>query len=257
MNILVLGDVVSSAGCEFLRKKLPAFKKLKSIDFCIANAENSADGNGITPQSAEYLFSSGVDFLTTGNHVYRRKEVYELLDESEFIIRPFNYPEANPGRGTALIDMGRNAVGIINLMGTMFMESLENPFTAVDRALKELQGKTNIILVDFHAETTSEKQAMGFYLDGKVSALFGTHTHVLTADARVLPEGTGYITDIGMCGVKNSVLGVDKDVIIRKFRTNMPERFDSAKGECMINGCIFTIDDKSGKCISAETVNFE
>lgn len=257
MNILVLGDVVSSAGCEFLRKKLPAFKKLKSIDFCIANAENSADGNGITPQSAEYLFSSGVDFLTTGNHVYRRKEVYELLDESEFIIRPFNYPEANPGRGTALIDMGRNAVGVINLMGTMFMESLENPFTAVDRALKELQGKTNIILVDFHAETTSEKQAMGFYLDGKVSALFGTHTHVLTADARVLPEGTGYITDIGMCGVKNSVLGVDKDVIIRKFRTNMPERFDSAKGECMINGCIFTIDDKSGKCISAETVNFE
>ena len=257
MNILVLGDVVSSAGCEFLRKKLPAFKKLKSIDFCIANAENSADGNGITPQSAEYLFSSGVDFLTTGNHVYRRKEVYELLDESEFIIRPFNYPEANPGRGTALIDMGRNAVGVINLMGTMFMESLENPFTAVDRALKELQDKTNIILVDFHAETTSEKQAMGFYLDGKVSALFGTHTHVLTADARVLPEGTGYITDIGMCGVKNSVLGVDKDVIIRKFRTNMPERFDSAKGECMINGCIFTIDDKSGKCISAETVNFE
>lgn len=257
MNILVLGDVVSSAGCEFLRKKLPAFKKLKSIDFCIANAENSADGNGITPRSAEYLFSSGVDFLTTGNHVYRRKEVYELLDESEFIIRPFNYPEANPGRGTALIDMGRNAVGVINLMGTMFMESLENPFTAVDRALKELHGKTNIILVDFHAETTSEKQAMGFYLDGKVSALFGTHTHVLTADARVLPEGTGYITDIGMCGVKNSVLGVDKDVIIRKFRTNMPERFDSAKGECMINGCIFTIDDKSGKCISAETVNFE
>lgn len=257
MNILVLGDVVSSAGCEFLRKKLPAFKKLKSIDFCIANAENSADGNGITPQSAEYLFSSGVDFLTTGNHVYRRKEVYELLDESEFIIRPLNYPEANPGRGTALIDMGRNTVGIINLMGTMFMESLENPFTAVDRALKELQGKTNIILVDFHAETTSEKQAMGFYLDGKVSALFGTHTHVLTADARVLPEGTGYITDIGMCGVKNSVLGVDKDVIIRKFRTNMPERFDSARGECMINGCIFTIDDKSGKCILAQTVNFE
>ena len=257
MNILVLGDVVSSAGCEFLRKKLPAFKKLKSIDLCIANGENSAEGNGITPQSAEYLFSSGVDFLTTGNHVYRRKEVYGLLDESEFIIRPCNFPASNPGKGTALIDMGRNAVGVINLMGTMFMESLENPFTAIDRALKELQGKTNIILVDFHAETTSEKQAMGFYLDGRVSAVFGTHTHVLTADARVLPEGTGYITDIGMCGVKNSVLGVDKDIIIRKFRTNMPERFDSAKGECMINGCIFTIDDKSGKCISAETVNFE
>ncbi len=257
MNILVLGDVVSQEGCNAVRKKLPNFKKLKAIELCIANGENSAVGNGITPQSAEHLFLSGVDFITTGNHVYRRKEIHNMLDENEFIIRPCNFPERNPGKGVAVIDMGRNAVGVINIMGTMFMDNLENPFYAADKALKQLEGKTNIILVDFHAEATSEKKAMGFYLDGRVSALFGTHTHVLTADNRVLPGGTGYITDIGMCGVKDSVLGVDKDIVIEKFLTNMPVRFDSGKGECMLNGCIFTIDEKSGKCTNTETVNFE
>ncbi len=254
MNILVLGDVVSDIGCEFLRKKLPNFKKLKAIDFCIANGENSAAGNGITPTSAQELFTSGVDFITTGNHVFRRKEVYDLLDESEFIIRPYNFPEANPGKGFAVVDMGRTSLAVINLMGTMFMESLENPFHAADKALKEIAGKANIILVDFHAETTSEKQALAYYLDGRVSALFGTHTHVLTNDERVLPEGTGYITDVGMCGVVNSVLGVKKELIIEKFMTNMPVRFDAAKGECMINGCIFTVDEKSGKCLGVESV---
>ncbi len=256
MNILVLGDVVSDIGCDFLRRKLSSFKKLKAIDFCIANGENSASGNGITPDSAEDLFSAGVDFITTGNHVYRRKEVYDLLDESEFIIRPYNFPESNPGKGTAVIDCGRFSVGVINLMGTMFMENLRNPFTCADEAVKELQGKTNIILVDFHAETTSEKQALAFYLDGRVSAVFGSHTHVLTNDDRVLKGGTGYITDVGMCGVIDSVLGVKKELIIEKFKTNMPVRFDSAQGDCMINGCIFTVDEKSGKCISTETVRF-
>lgn len=254
MNILVLGDVVSDIGCEFVRKKLSSFKKFKSIDFCIANGENSAAGNGITPTSAKDLFSCGVDFITTGNHVYRRKEVYDLLDENEFIIRPYNFPKSNPGKGAAIIDCGRYSIGIINLMGTMFMENLENPFRAADEALEELKNKTNIILVDFHAETTSEKQALAYYLDGRISAFFGTHTHVLTNDDRVLQNGTGYITDIGMCGVIDSVLGVKKELIIEKFITNMPTRFDSAKGECMINGCIFTIDEKSGKCVSTETV---
>ena len=201
MNILVLGDVVSDIGCAFLRKKLPALKKLKAIDFCIANGENSAAGNGITPLSAQELFTSGVDFITTGNHVFRRKEVYGLLDESEFIIRPANFPAENPGKGYAIIDLGRTSVAVINLMGTMFMESLDNPFRTADRVLGEIKGKTNIVLVDFHAETTSEKQALAYYLDGRITALFGTHTHVLTADERVLPGGSGYITDIGMCGV--------------------------------------------------------
>ena len=257
MNILVLGDVVGDSGCEFIRKKLPAFKRLKGIDFTIANGENSSEGNGITPFSAEHLFTSGVDFITTGNHVYRRKEVYDLLDDSEYIIRPYNYSPSNPGKGVALVDTGMYTIGIINLMGTMFMENLDNPFNSVDKALKELEGKTKIILVDFHAETTSEKQALAYYLDGRVSAVFGTHTHVLTNDDRVLEGGTGYISDIGMCGVIDSVLGVDKNIIIEKFRNNMPARFDNAKGKCMINGCIFTIDERSGKCTFTEPVRFE
>ncbi len=257
MNILVLGDVVSGVGCDFLRKKLPALKKLKAIDFCIVNGENSATGNGITPDSAEHLFTSGADFITTGNHVFRRKEVYTYLDENEFIIRPYNFDSSAPGRGYALVDLGRCSVAVINLMGNMYSDCCDNAFRAADRALKELEGKTNLILVDLHAEATSEKKAMGFYLDGRASAVFGTHTHVLTADERVLPGGTGYITDIGMCGVKNSVLGVDKDIVIGKFRTGMPARFDGAQGYCMLNGCIFTLDEKTGKCLSVERISLE
>ena len=257
MNILVLGDVVNSEGCCFLKKKLPTFKKLKEIDFCIANGENSADGNGITPESAEQLFSSGVDFITTGNHIYRRKEIFDFLDINEFITRPCNYHKSNPGVGSKVVDCGFYSIGIINVMGTMYMECLENPFHAVETEIEKLKGKTNIILVDFHAEATSEKKAMGYFLDGKVSAVFGTHTHVLTADNTVLKNGTGYITDIGMCGVKESVLGVNKDIIIDKFRFNMPKRFDKAQGSSMINGCVFTIDKTSGKCTGTELVNFE
>lgn len=257
MNILVLGDVVNREGCDFLKNKLSAFKRLKVIDFCIANGENSADGNGITPESAQLLFSSGVDFITTGNHVYRRKEIFDLLDENEFIIRPCNYHKSNPGVGSRIVDCGFFSIGIINVMGTMYMECLENPFGAVEREIEKIKDKTNIILVDFHAEATSEKKAMGFFLDGRVSAVFGTHTHVLTADNTVLKGGTGYITDVGMCGVKDSVLGVDKDIIIDKFRFNMPKRFDKAKGPSMANGCIFSIDNASGKCTSTELVSFE
>lgn len=255
MNILVLGDVVSEIGCEFVRKKLPALKKLKGIDFCIANGENSSTGNGITPFSAEYLFSSGVDFITTGNHVFRRKEVYDLLDESEFIIRPYNYYSGNPGKGFAVVDMGRCSVGIINLAGSMYLDKCLCPFDCADKAIDAIKDKTNIILVDFHAEATSEKKAVGYYLDGRVSAVFGTHTHVLTHDARILSGGTGYITDIGMCGVIDSVLGVDKDIVIDKFKRNMPVRFNPASGACMLNGCIFTIDEKTGKCTDTEIID--
>lgn len=255
MNILVLGDVVSSSGCEFVRKKLPALKKLKAIDFCIANGENSAKGNGVTPASAEHLFSSGVDFITGGNHSFRRNEVYDFLESRDDIIRPYNFPSGAPGKGVSVVDLGRTRLAVINLMGTMFMgEALENPFYAADKALKETDG-CKIVLVDFHAETTSEKKALGFYLDGKVSAFFGTHTHVQTADETILEKGTGYITDLGMCGPEESVLGVDKDIIINKFRTNMPLRFDTADNkECSLCGCIFVIDEKSGKCSEIERI---
>ena len=255
MNILVLGDVVGEIGCEFLRKKLPSLKKLKAIDFTIANGENSSTGNGITPFSAEYLFSSGVDFITTGNHVFRRKEVYYLLDESEFIIRPYNYSRNCPGKGFAVIDAGRYSIGILNLAGSMYLDKCSCPFEKADEAVEEIKKQTNIILVDFHAEATSEKKALGFYLDGRVSALFGTHTHVQTSDASVLKNGTGYVTDLGMCGVIDSVLGVDKDIVIEKFRNGMPVRFDGANGDCMINGCVFTIDEKSGKCTGTELID--
>lgn len=255
MNILVLGDVVSSSGCDFLRRRLPALKKLKGVDFCIANAENSAKGNGVTPLSAEHLFTSGVDFLTGGNHSFRRSEVYDFLDEREDIIRPYNYPDGAPGKGVSVIDLGRTRLAVINLMGTMLMgETLENPFYAADRALSQVRDCKTVI-VDFHAETTSEKKALGYYLDGRVSVFFGTHTHVLTADETVLPGGTGYITDVGMCGPEESVLGVEKDIIIKKFKTNMPMRFDTAdKNECMLCGCIFAVDEKTGKCTDVERI---
>lgn len=219
----------------------------------ICNGENSADGNGITPRSAEHLFTSGVDLITLGNHSFRRKEVYPVLEENPHIIRPANYPSAvTPGRGWTVVDMGFTTIGVINLMGQQCMDaSLENPFASVDRILKEMDAK--IILVDFHAEVTSEKRAMGFYLDGRVSAMFGTHTHVMTADAEVLPNGTGYITDVGMTGVIDSILGVKKEIILRRFTTQLPERFDLADGDCKLNCVIFEIDRTSGRCTAAQS----
>lgn len=253
MRIMCIGDVVGTVGCTFLRKHLPYFKRQQQIDFVICNGENSADGNGLTPKSAEYLFSSGVDFLTLGNHSFRRREVYPVLDEDPHIIRPANFPSsATPGKGWATVDLGFTTVGVINLMGQQFMDAnLENPFLCADRILKEIDAK--IILVDFHAEATSEKRAMGFYLDGRVSAVFGTHTHVLTADAEVLPNGTGYITDVGMTGVIDSCIGVKKDIILRRFTTALPERFELASGDCKLNCVVFDIDRATGKCTAAQS----
>ncbi len=257
MNILLLGDVVSESGCAFVRRRLPALKRLYGIDLCLANAENSAKGNGVTPESARFLFSSGVDALTLGNHAFRRREVYGFLDETEAIVRPFNYPAGAPGRGVAVLDLGRVRVAVINLMGTTWLDALDNPFSAAEEALKQT-GDARIVLVDFHAEATSEKRAMGFFLDGRVSAVYGTHTHVQTSDAQVLPGGTGYITDLGMCGVKDSVLGVKKEIVLEKFRTCLPVRFDTAEeGDCVLEGCVLDIDEKSGSCRSAAAVRIE
>jgi len=250
---MCIGDVVGTSGCEFLRAHLSSFKRQQKIDLVICNGENSADGNGITVRSAEHIFTSGVDVITLGNHSFRRKEVFPLLDENPFIIRPANYPSSmTPGKGFCTVDMGFTTVAVINLMGQQYMDAnLDNPFAAADRLLDRIDAK--IILVDFHAEATSEKRAMGFYLDGRVSAVFGTHTHVLTADAQVLKGGTGYITDIGMTGVYDSCIGVDKEIIMRRFRTMLPERFDYAKGDCMLDCVIFDIDRKTGKCTAAQS----
>lgn len=252
MKILCIGDVVGKIGCEFLRSKLPALKRVKGIDVVICNGENSADGNGITPVSADYLFDSGIDVITLGNHSFRRKEVFDYLETKPYIIRPANFPEGTtPGFGMCELDFGRVQMTVINLIGTMYMEyGLESPFDKVDKLLKDVESR--IIVVDFHAETTSEKLAMGYYLDGKVSAIFGTHTHVQTSDERVLENGTGYITDLGMTGPLNSVLGVQPEIVIEKFKTRMPVRFDLKKGECKMECVIFDIDDKTGKARSAE-----
>ena len=257
MRILCIGDVEGSIGCNFLRSKLPSLKRVKGIDFVICNGENSSDGNGITPASAKFLFDSGVDAITLGNHTFRRKEVYEFLDENPFVARPANFPEkTTPGTGILNIDTGRRIITVINLMGNMCMDNqLDCAFECVDKMLERAEGK--IILVDFHAETTSEKRAMGYYLDGKVSAVFGTHTHVQTSDAQVLPNGTGYVTDLGMTGTIHSVLGVKKEIIIEKLKTKLPARFDLADGECKMECVLFEIDDKTGKCTEIETLRIE
>ncbi len=252
MRILCIGDVVGTIGCDFLRKTLPKFKKLKSIDFVICNGENSADGNGILPVSAEHIFKSGVDVITLGNHSFQRKEIYSLLDEEEFMVRPINFPSpSTPGRGYCTVDLGRTSVAVVNLMGQEFIDiRVDNPYYAIDEILKKIDSK--IIVVDMHAETTSEKKAMGYYLDGRVSAIFGTHTHVQTADECVLKGGTGYITDVGMTGPVESVLGIKKEIIINRFKTKLPERFEYAAGECMLNCVLFDIDEKTGKTKSVE-----
>lgn len=253
MRILCIGDVVGKAGCEFLRSKLPALKKVKGIDMTICNGENASDGNGITPSSAEYIFDSGVDVITLGNHTFRRKEMYSYLDRHPYIVRPANFPESStPGKGYCIYDMGRITVAVINIMGNTFMDNvLDCPFRKMDEILDKISD-CRIKIVDFHAEATGEKRAMGYYLDGKVSAFFGTHTHVQTSDTEILPNGTGYITDVGMTGPVHSVLGVKPEIIISKLRNKLPERFDFAGGECKLDCVIFEIDEKTGMALNTE-----
>lgn len=247
MNILAIGDVYGKYGCEAVLKHLPNIKKDYNIDLVIANGENSAEGNGILPSSADFLFTAGVDVITGGNHTFRRKEIFASLDEKEYIIRPANFPSALPGNGIAIVDLGYTSVAVINIMGVVYMESLACPFETADKMINTAKKQgAKIIIVDFHAEATSEKRALGFYLDGKISALFGTHTHVQTSDNQILPMGTGYITDIGMTGVKQSVLGTDKDIVIKKMKDKLPVKFCGASGETELCGCIFEIDNKTG-----------
>ncbi len=257
MKLLCIGDVVAGIGCEFLRKHLPSLKRSLGIDIVICNGENSADGNGVHPVSADYLFQSGVDVITLGNHAFRRREIYQYLEDNEFIIRPANYPKGTtPGKGFCVLDCGRYSLGVINLIGNVFNSSpLDCPFYTVDDVLKDI--KADIIVVDIHAEATSEKRSLGFYLDGRVSAVFGTHTHVQTSDAQVLPKGTGYITDVGMTGPVNSVLGVDPLITITSFRDKMPIRFEPLKGECSMDCVLFEIDEKTGKTIKAESISIK
>ena len=253
MNILMVGDVVGTSGLDFLRRRLPSLKKELGVDVCVVNGENSADGNGITAVSAESIFTSGADVITTGNHAFRRREAYSYFDDTEGLLRPAHSSPTVPGHGVCVLDKGRVQVGVINLMGTMYLDPLANPFEVVDELVSSLSA-CKIIVVDFHAEATSEKKAMGFYLDGKVSAVAGTHTHVQTADECILPSGTGFITDLGMTGPLESVLGVVPSIVIDKFKYNMPARFDWKRGKCELDACLFEIDDSTGKCLSVNRI---
>lgn len=254
MVIIMLGDVVGQSGCEAVRALLPGIKREYGAEVIVVNAENSAQGNGILPFSARHLFDSGADVLTTGNHVFRRREIYDLLDAEEGILRPANFSPECPGKGVFLLDLLRCKIAVINLMGTAGMEPLANPFDTIDRILGELD--TPFVLLDFHAETTSEKRAMGFYLDGRVSVVAGTHTHVQTADEQILPNGTAYITDLGMCGPVQSVLGVKPEQVISRFRTAMPTRFENPSGGAQyVCGLAVTLDDHTGRATSVERIS--
>lgn len=258
MRLLVVGDICGPAGCECVRKKLAPLKREKEIDAVIINGENSADGNGITPESAEFLFNCGADVITGGNHSLRRKEIYDYLESNRFLLRPHNLPEAQFGSGYCLADFGRFSLAVINLSGVIYLERLEaeNPFLCADSLIDKARADgADIIVVDFHAEATSEKRALGLYLDGRVSAFFGTHTHVQTADEQILPNGTGYITDLGMTGPINSVLGVKSEIIINRLKSKDLSKFVFADGESSLNGCIFEIDTSTGKTVGIERVS--
>ena len=245
MKILFIGDVVGMRSCEALQQELHGIKKRLGAEVVIVNGENSAEGNGINPASAGAIFDAGADVITTGNHCFRQKTMEAEWESNERIIRPANYGENVIGRGMCVLDRGAYSIAVINLMGTTFMQPLENPFHCADRILEKCDARIKI--VDFHAEATSEKRAMGFYLAGRVSAVLGTHTHVPTADEQVI-DGTGYITDTGMTGPKNSILGVEKEIIIDRFLTYYPKRHRFAEGDIELNGVLMDIDQKTGKC---------
>ena len=255
MRILAIGDINGEDGREFIYNNLGRIKSEYNVDFCVANGENSADPNGITYNIADSLIRSGVDIITMGNHTFDNKESSSVLEENECVIRPLNYPPECEGNGYAIYDTGVFKICVINLIGRISMPPVNCPFHAADSLLKRVNA--DIVLVDMHAEATSEKIAMAHFLDGRVSAVFGTHTHVQTADERILENGTGFICDLGMTGVEDSVLGIKKDIIIESFlRPEKRRRFEKASGRVIFCGCIFDIDENSKKCLTIKRLRF-
>jgi len=256
MRILCLGDVVGDEGVTFLSRgrRLSRLRDTLGADLVIVNGENSAAGNGMSAASAEALFDAGADVLTGGNHTWRRRDVYSLLDDRQEVLRPANFPAQAPGHGWCITEAAGRRVLVINLSGCVYMEAVDSPFTAADRILRENEGRYDAAVLDIHAEATSEKMALARYLDGRVSAVFGTHTHVATSDAQVLPGGTGYITDVGMCGSHAGILGVATEPILHKFLVKTPVTFTPASGNCALHGVLFTLDG-NGKCTEARGIS--
>ena len=255
MNILAIGDVVGHPGTDFVEMCLRGIIEDYNIDFTILNGENTATGSGITKKHVERFFDAGADVITMGNHTFGKKDIFDIMEENVSVLRPANYP-IDKGNESVICTVGNKKVGVLNLLGRVNLINADCPFRCADRIIDEMKDKADIIMVDFHAEATSEKIAMGYYLDGRVSGVFGTHTHVQTADETVLPKGTGYITDIGMSGVINSVLGVKKEIILERFLTSVPQKFENADGKCRICGAVFEIDDDN-KCKSVKRIAVE
>jgi 2',3'-cyclic-nucleotide 2'-phosphodiesterase len=255
MKILFIGDIVGAPGRDAVKQLVPAMRRESGIDFVIANAENSSGGSGITAQTAAELFNASVDVLTSGDHIWKRKEIFELIRSEPKILRPVNFPAGAPGYGLGIFQAGAGIkVGVINVLGRVFLEPLECPFRTVREAVAQLRKETPVILVDIHAEATSEKIALGWFLDGDVSAVVGTHTHVQTADERVLPKGTAYITDAGMAGPFDSVLGRRVDNVLERFLSCVPVRFEVASENVQMHGVIIDIDEKTGNARSITRV---
>ncbi|MEI3610855.1 TIGR00282 family metallophosphoesterase [Pseudogracilibacillus sp. SO30301A] len=255
MDILFIGDIVGSPGRDMLTQYLPKLKDKYKPQITIVNGENAAAGKGITEKIYKQFLNLGVQTVTLGNHTWNKKEIIDFIDSATYLIRPANFPENNPGKGIVFIKSNQLEVAIINLQGRTFLDSHDDPFKKVDELIQEAKKRTNIIFIDFHAEATSEKQAFAWYVDGRVSAVVGTHTHTQTADERILPQGTAYITDVGMTGPYDGILGVEKESVINRFLTNMPVRFEvDKKGRNQLNGCFITIDNSTGKATKIERI---
>ncbi|MBI4313735.1 MAG: TIGR00282 family metallophosphoesterase [Candidatus Omnitrophica bacterium] len=247
MKILIIGDVVGNPGREAVRALVPQLRQRHGLDLVIANCENVAGGAGVTPKTADELLSFGCDFLTSGQHIWRYKEICPYMNGQPRLIRPANYPTGNPGNGSGIVTApGGVKVGVLNLVGRVFLENVDCPFRVADREIEKLRKETPIILVDMHAEATSEKVAIGWYLDGRVSAVVGTHTHIQTADERILPKGTAYLTDLGMTGPYNSVIGRKVGQIIERFLTGRPQKFDVPEENVILCGVVVDVDSKTG-----------
>ena len=255
LKILAVGDIVGEAGIKELKKELNQIRQQEEIDFVIVNGENAAEGMGITEKNFNDIISQTVDVITMGNHTWGKKDIFKFIDHPK-LIRPANYPKGVVGKGYGIYKCKDKKIAVINLIGRVYINILsENPFLIAKNIINKIKDKVDIIIVDFHAEATGEKITLGHYLDGTVTAIYGTHTHVQTADERILPKGTAFISDIGMTGPKNSALGMDISVVIKRFETALPERYKIAKGETMLNGVIFDIDEGTNKVINIKRVN--
>jgi len=252
LKVLFIGDIVGNPGRRAAKEMISELRKEMPFDYCIANGENAAAGTGITYVVAQELYKSGIDAITLGNHTWSKKEVLNFIDTDKRIVRPANYPPELPGKGSMVID---GKLGIINLLGRVYMDSVDCPFRTADKEIEYLKSFVKIIIVDMHAEATSEKCALAWYIDGKVSCVVGTHTHVQTADERILPFGTGFISDVGMTGPYEGIIGVDREMVVEKFLMHMPVRFEVAKGSVQFNAVHLELDEKTGKALSIKRVS--